>query len=461
MECRIADLQDHAYGFLDPEGEARLRGHLDVCARCRADLARLAGEKRRLSDAAADLSADRRTLVPLAFAAALVVGLLWLLIPRTPPSLEVAWIPAAQDRNAEILRLRQALERTTDKDECARIQAAIDNLQVELGRKPEKTPAPEMKEKSKKGITKAAEELTRTLEKNPNDVAALVARADEYLYIKRWEQSAQDARKAIQLAPSDARAHRILGQACYYLKLGDESEAALARAVQLDPKLAGEIGHFKRTSKTQEELNAVYGKMKMSSDPDEKMKLEMQAKELGQELKLLSQGDRTMINIKEIELRLAAEPNDPVALTDRAAWHLDHGKAGPAMKDLDRAIELKPGFAVAWLKRAVAHAMSGDTDRAWKDYRRGEALDPKNQKLLDLTGGAIKKLQAAAKDSRRPSGEIEQEIVALKDRIEELKSMASNADLPQLERQRAAKESTRVQAEIDRLAAELQSRRSK
>src|SRR5262245_51051373 len=133
MECRIVELQDLAYGFLDPEDAARVGRHLSECGRCRADLARLKGERDHLAGAAARLSApaDRRNYVPLAFAAALLVGLLWLLLPRNPaPSpqgapAEAVAVPAAQEKKGakeSIPDTEEALQK-----EIARLDAALKN----------------------------------------------------------------------------------------------------------------------------------------------------------------------------------------------------------------------------------------------------------------------------------------------------------------------------------------------
>src|SRR5215831_899324 len=150
MECRIVDLQDLAYGFLDPDAATQVRRHLSTCARCRADFARLEGEKDRLAGAAARLTAprDRRTLVPIAFAAALLLGLLWLLLPREPRRTEVVAIPAAQEKKfqqkevpdneeslrKEIARLDAALKATSDDQERGRIKTTIGDLKIRLER---------------------------------------------------------------------------------------------------------------------------------------------------------------------------------------------------------------------------------------------------------------------------------------------------------------------------------------
>src|SRR5438105_2281431 len=153
MACRIVDLQDLAYGFLDPDAASAAREHVAGCGRCRADLARLTGEKNLLAGAAAGFSAQRRrrptatALVPLAFAAALLVGLLWLLMPRQKAAPEIVVLPAAQEKGgdkrsskevpdtedglkAEIARLEAALAKTSDEQERGRIKTRLGDQQI-------------------------------------------------------------------------------------------------------------------------------------------------------------------------------------------------------------------------------------------------------------------------------------------------------------------------------------------
>jgi tetratricopeptide (TPR) repeat protein len=475
MDCRANDLADLAYGFLDPEAARRVRAHAARCSRCAADLARLEAEKSLLTAAAprASLPVRRGRLaslaVPLGFAALLLLGLVLLLVPRdpapaglqplqekkggskeTPPPLDEAAL------RKEIARLEQALEGTSDKQERNRIQAAINDHKVELARAVEGKPVKkvEMVEKPvKKGPAKY-DELTKALEKSPNDPALLLSRAEEGMKVKRWDASLVDAKKVIDLEPRNARAHLVLSKALHYQGRREEADQAYARAVELDPGLKVAEPEV-RMARVQKELDGVYGKMKMTKDPDERMALETKAKELSQELKLLSQGESTM-NVKEAELRLQKNHDDVLALVDRASWNLDHGRADSALKDLNRAIELKPDHAPAYLKRGIAHALKGNLPAAWKDVEQGEKLDPQNMKAVDAAKGAVKKASVVKIDKQRPAADRELEIGALKDRLEELQAMAANAELPATERERARKESERVAAEIEKLKAGLQ-----
>jgi len=399
MECRIVDLQDLAYGFLDADAALRVRDHVAECARCRADVARLEGERNRLAGAAAGLTAprQRRSLVPLAFAAALLVGLLWLLIPRSPAPVaapaDVVAVPAAQEKKGakesvpdteealqkEIARLDAALKNASDDQERARIKTTIGDLKIRLQR-----------------VLRAKSDPTVMKEKE----------AEPKKPVKGKTDSADD-----------------------------------------------------RLMKLKMEQKGLFEKIKMSTDPAEKQRFEQRVKDIEQEIKMLDPNPKMAINFKEVDLKLQSNPDDVAALVDRATWYLDNGKAEPAMKDCERAIALKPDYAPAYLKRAIAHAMMGHQPEAWADAKRGEQLDMKAGKMIDDTLRAIKKLTGTKGGERRQSaGDMENQIATLRDRLEELRSMAANADLSAAERERAGRDADRVQAEIDRLTADLKNR---
>jgi len=399
MECRIVDLQDLAYGFLDPDAAARVRDHVADCPRCRSDFARLQSERNRLAGAAAGLSLprERKSLMPLAFAAALLVGLLWLLIPReSPPTREslpdtAVVVPAAQEKSApkgvpddeeslqkEITRLDAALKSTTDDQERSRIKTTIGDLKIRLQR-----------------VVRAKSDPTAMKDKEPEPKKPVKGKAD----------------------PADDR----------ILKLKMEQKG-------------------------------LFEKIKLSTDPAEKQRLEQRVKDLEQEIKQLDPNPKVAINFKEVDLRLQSNPDDVGALVDRATWSLDNGKAEPAMKDLERAIAIKPDFAPAYLKRAIAHAMMGHVSEAWADAKRGEQLDMKAGKMIDDTLRTIKKLTASKGERKQPAGDLENQIATLRDRLEELRAMAANTDLSASDRERAGRDADRVQVEIDRMAADLKTR---
>lgn len=460
MDCNLTRLQDCLYGFLEGPEELGVRGHLDACARCRADLERLVTEKKVLARAA--LRPARRgraaaTLVPLGFAAAFLAGLVWLLASPAPQKTGIlpAAAPAQSDDagslRAQIAKLEKVLADTTDEDQRRRIESSLDDLRRRLSRAPEgktaKTPdEPKPKEKGPNRI----DDLTAQIAKRPNDAKLHLDRAEALLKTKQWEAALADANKAIALDPENARAHLLAATALHYLGRAGEGDQAHARAIALDPSLKKSDGDL-REARVRKELEALYGKMKMTKDPDERATLEMKAKELGQELKLLSQGGKEEVNFKEVEMKLRENPDNVEALLERARGYIDMGKGEPALQDLSRAIKLKPAHAPAFLARAVAHALAGDIDRAWQDHKQGAELDPAAAKEIAAAAGTIKKLMQAQKDRSRPAEDVSRQVETLRERVDELKAMAADADLPAADRERARLEAERVQSEIEKL----------
>jgi Tfp pilus assembly protein PilF len=76
-------------------------------------------------------------------------------------------------------------------------------------------------------------------------------------------------------------------------------------------------------------------------------------------------GEGGPINFKEVDPGSRRIPTTSRRSSTAPRGYLNNGKAEPAMKDLDRAIALKPDYAPAYLKRAIAHAMLGQQPQAW------------------------------------------------------------------------------------------------
>lgn len=422
---------------------------------CRDFLARVDGRKARPVP---------RGAVTLAASLLLCAGVFAYVLFRPDPSADLTPLQekksaaTPESLEAEVARLEKALDSAKDDEERERIRVSADDLRRKLGRvkagKPTEDPPVKMK---KPDFT--LEKLNAEIKMNPGKAAAYVARAAEYLNRKGWPEALADADRALALDSDDPQAHFLRGKALYLLERRAESDEAFARATKLRPELEAAVKEVRsapplavkkkkiepadeRSQKVQKELDAVYAQMKMAKKPGEIDRLKARAEELGQELKLLSQG-KGQLDIKAIELRLQANPDDVEALVDRASWHLQNAKAEPALKDLDRALELKPDCARAYLKRAMAHALREDFTRAREDVRRGENLDRTLAQEIYDAQVWIKKLQGAKQQRPTPAAEVLQQIQALKDRLEEV---------------RGQPEAGKVQAEIDRLTAELKAR---
>lgn len=65
--------------------------------------------------------------------------------------------------------------------------------------------------------------------KNPTNATYFTNRALCHLKMKRWEQSCQDCRRALDMDPNLVKAHFFLGQSLMELELYDESIKHLQR----------------------------------------------------------------------------------------------------------------------------------------------------------------------------------------------------------------------------------------
>ncbi|XP_037911189.1 E3 ubiquitin-protein ligase CHIP isoform X2 [Hermetia illucens] len=74
---------------------------------------------------------------------------------------------------------------------------------------------------------------SKAIIKNPTNATYFTNRALCHLKMKRWEQSCQDCRRALDMDPNLVKAHFFLGQSLMELELYDESIKHLQRAFDL------------------------------------------------------------------------------------------------------------------------------------------------------------------------------------------------------------------------------------
>jgi DnaJ family protein C protein 3 len=77
---------------------------------------------------------------------------------------------------------------------------------------------------------------------------------------------------------------------------------------------------------------------------------------------------------------IAAEPSSQHHYFRRASVYLRMRKYHNVLLDLDRALELDPGFVNGLLHRAQVYKLQGDCERAREDFARVQTLQPSNEK---------------------------------------------------------------------------------
>ena len=73
---------------------------------------------------------------------------------------------------------------------------------------------------------------------------------------------------------------------------------------------------------------------------------------------------------------LALDPKDPNLVSDRGVAFLHLEDRELCLKDLDRAVELQPGYSYRYACRAFAKSHFKDYDGAILDYEKAVELDP-------------------------------------------------------------------------------------
>ena len=68
------------------------------------------------------------------------------------------------------------------------------------------------------------------------------------------------------------------------------------------------------------------------------------------------------------------------------------GEQRRAIKDFNKAIELKPAMAATYLNRALVYHSLGEYQKALEDYDRVMAIDPENVEAYNLKGLVLKKI---------------------------------------------------------------------
>ena len=117
--------------------------------------------------------------------------------------------------------------------------------------------------------------------------------------------------------------------------------------------------------------------------------------------------------LKDLNRALELKPDYPFALASRGDCHRQKGNLDAALKDLNRALELKPDYPFALASRGDCHRQKGNLDAALKDFNRATELEPDMVFALARRGDCHRQkgnLDAALKDFNRAT-ELEPDMV--------------------------------------------------
>lgn len=213
------------------------------------------------------------------------------------------------------------------------------------------------------------ERLNKELEQNPENVEALLYRAELYLWQKSYDQAIDDIEQVLALQPETADAFALRAQIENKQGDNDASMKSLLRALDLDPQNAlaflvrGNI-HIDNS----EYINAL-------ADFNRAIELDPQYagahNNRGIIYAILKQYDSAIADYtRAIEL----DPQFAFAYNNRGSTYDDLEQYEQALEDYTRAIELDPQYANAYYNRGYAQSELHLYEQAANDYEAAAAI---------------------------------------------------------------------------------------
>ena len=181
-------------------------------------------------------------------------------------------------------------------------------------------------------------EATKTLEKTPNDLAALQKRGRAYTKKRQHEPALADFTKAIQLKPNDATLRFLRGQAYHNLRRHEDALRDYDEAIRLEPNQVAARNGRANTNRAMKRYEAAL------TDYDELIRY---------------------------------NPKFVAGYFNRALVLIDVNRPEDAMRDLNEAIVLDKDYAGAYAQRGLLHEKSGAREKAIADFRAALAAPSK------------------------------------------------------------------------------------
>jgi len=188
-------------------------------------------------------------------------------------------------------------------------------------------------------------EATKTLEKAPNDVAALQRRGRAYAKRRQHDLALADFSKAIPLKPNDATLRFLRGQAHQSLRRHEEALRDYGEAIRLAPNHVGARNGRANTYRAMQRYDAA---------------------------------------LAEFNELIRSNPRFVAGYFNRALVLIDLHKPDEAIRDLTQAIAIDKDYAGAYAQRGLLHEKAGAREQAIADFRAALAASSK----LDSTAWA-------------------------------------------------------------------------
>ncbi len=240
--------------------------------------------------------------------------------------------------------------------------------------------APELVAKAHEALERGDEvaarrDLDRALQLEPNNVAALVLRADLLATGGELDAAASDAERAVGLDGRSSRAFQVRAKVRLARQLITTALDDANRAVDLDP--ADAESWF-----TRGRIRALAGDARGALDDFtaacERAPSAKTFEARGQARRVLGAIDEAH---EDFMAALERDPKRVEALVGRALVKVARNDIDGAEADLGAAAAVAPGFVDAWANRAFVRQVKGDVEGALSDLAKSLELAPKNALL--------------------------------------------------------------------------------
>jgi tetratricopeptide (TPR) repeat protein len=283
----------------------------------------------------------------------------------------------------------------------------------------------------KRDYDEAIQDFDQAIQGNPDFVGAYVARGDAYRRKGDRAHATADYNKALTLNPSDER-KREINAALYALGSAPAANSAPESAAS-QPSQPGSAGaggatgggNASSTPSVPAEAKPTMEAGDPKTDPDyqscrkargdeelaactrviESGKFSQDFIPLAIRAGLYSDKDQLDPAIKDLDRAIALKPDQPALFTNRGDYYRRKGDLDRAIDDLNKAIALDADLLLAYWDRGRAYQAKGDAERAHADYNKALSLNPDEATKTKVEASLNALGSSTSGSSSAPSGE--------------------------------------------------------
>ncbi len=236
------------------------------------------------------------------------------------------------------------------------------------------------KEKDYSTLPPKLAELTRQIDKSPQNPEFYFQRAEYYYLNKQIEEAQNDILQSIKLNPNESKSYVVLSDINFAQRKTDDTEEALEKAIQLDSK----------NNEARLKLAELYFHLKMydlcNKTLDEALKIQNHNPKvhLIRAFSLKDQGD-TIGATRMLQLAIDQNPKEVRAFLELG--YIFQKKGDPlAITYYQNALQVEPKNTEIRYNLAMMFQELGQKDEAVGEYKRIVEIDPQHKGALHNIG---------------------------------------------------------------------------